>query len=251
MIDPSEMLAIEQRALNAWPALESETAGGWMLRAAGGWTKRANSANPLSPAGPFETVKTAAETFYPGRGLPAIFRITPLAPPDADAALAAAGYTIFDPSLVMTMPLAAGLADDRVRLERIPTAEWLAAFATTNGLPAAMRATHDAIVHAIALPAAFATCEDGGRAVAFGLAVMERDMIGLFDIVTLPAERGRGYGRAVTGALLDWGRRKGATASYIQVRSVNDVARNLYTSLGYAQVYGYHYRMPPGWSAGT
>jgi GNAT superfamily N-acetyltransferase len=245
MIDPAEILSIEQRSFNAWPALASEMAGGWVLRAAGGWTKRANSANPLSPAGPFEAVKTAAEAFYAGRGLPAIFRITPLAPPDADAALAAAGYTFFDPSLVLTMPLDGGPGDDRVRIDRAPTADWLAAFAEANGLPAAMRATHDAIVHAIAPPAAFATCEEGGRAVAFGLAVMERGMIGLFDIVTLPAERGRGYGRAVTGALLDWGRREGATASYIQVRSVNDVARNLYASLGYEQVYAYHYRMPP------
>lgn len=249
MIGPAEILSIEQRTLNAWPALESETAGGWMLRAAGGWTKRANSANPLSPAGPFEAVKTAAEAFYAGRGLPAIFRITPLAPPDADTALSAAGYTMFDPSLVMTMSLVAGLGDDRVRIDRVPTAEWLAAYAEANGLPAAIWATHDAIVHAIALPAAFATCENGGRAVAFGLAVMERGMIGLFDIVTLHAERGRGYGRAVTGALLDWGRREGARASYIQVRSVNEVARNLYDSLGYRQVYGYHYRMPPGWAA--
>ncbi len=70
-------------------------------------------------------------------------------------------------------------------------------------------------------------------------------MIGLFDIVTLPAERGRGYGRAVTGALLDWGRREGATGSYIQVRAENPIARSLYASLGYEQVYAYHYRMPP------
>lgn len=249
MIDLATILAIEQRTLNAWPALESEPAGGWTLRAAGGWTKRANSANPLAPAGPFEAVRAAAEAFYARRGLPAIFRITPLAPPDCDVALAAAGYTMLDPSLVMTMPLAAGLGDGRVRIDRVATAGWLDAFAKANGLPEAMQATHDAIVHGIGLPAAFATCEDSGRAVAFGLAVMERGMIGLFDIVTLPAERGRGYGRAVTGALLDWGRREGAIESYIQVRGTNHVARNLYASLGYAQVYAYHYRMPRGWAA--
>jgi GNAT superfamily N-acetyltransferase len=245
MIDHAGIRAIEQRALNAWPALESTMVDGWVLRAAGGWTKRANSANPLSPSGRFEAVKAATEAFYADRELPAIFRITPLASPDADAALAAAGYTMFDPSLVMTMPLAAGLGDGRVRIARAPTAEWLGAFAEANALPAATRATHDAIIHAIALPAAFATCEERGRAVAFGLAVIERGMIGLFDIVTCRAERGRGYGRAVTGALLDWGRREGATMGYIQVRSANDVARNLYASLGYAQVYAYHYRMPP------
>jgi GNAT superfamily N-acetyltransferase len=250
MILPSEMLAIEQRALGAWPALESETADGWMLRAAGGWTKRANSANALAPSGRFEEVKRKAEAFYAGRGLPAIFRITPLAPAGADAALAAAGYTLFDPSLVMTMPLVAGLGDDRVRIEHVPRVKWLHAFAEANGLPAAMRPIHDAIVRAIAMPAAFATCEEKGRPVAFGLGVIEAGMIGLFDIVTIPGERRRGHGRAVTGALLDWGRRAGASASYIQVRGENDVARRLYERLGYAQAYAYHYRMPPGWSVG-
>jgi GNAT superfamily N-acetyltransferase len=251
MIDPAELLAIEERALNAWPALASVMAGGWSLRAAGGWTKRANSANPLAPSGPFATVKAAAEDFYAGRGLPAIFRITPLAPPDADAALAAAGYTLFDPSLVLIALLAGGHGGSGVRIERAPSADWLDAFAAASGLPAGMRATHDAIIHAIAKPVAFATCRDRGKAVAVGLAVMERGMIGLFDIVTIVAERGRGHGRAVTGALLEWGRQTGATKSYIQVRSANDVARKLYASLGYAQVYAYHYRMPPGWSAGT
>ena len=163
--------------------------------------------------------------------------------------LAIAGYTIFDPSLVMTMPLPAGLGDGRVRIERAPTAEWLGAFAEANGLPAGMRATHDAIIRAIAMPTAFATCEERGRPVAFALAVVEAGMVGLFDVVTRAAERGRGFGRAVTGALLDWGRQAGASAGYIQVRGANHVARNLYASLGYREVYGYHYRMPPNWAA--
>lgn len=249
MIDHGEMLAIERRALNAWPALDSETIEGWSLRAAGGWTKRANSANALVPSGGFAAVKARAEAFYAARDLPAIFRITPLAPPEAEATLAAAGYTVFDPSLVMTTELSPGLGDSRVRIERAPTVEWLAAYAEANGLPAGMRAVHDAIIRAITMPAAFATCEERGRPVAFALAVIEAGMVGLFDVVTLAAERGRGFGRAVTGALLDWGRQAGATASYIQVRSVNHVARSLYASLGYREVYGYHYRMPPGWAA--
>ena len=73
---------------------------------------------------------------------------------DADPVLAAAGYTMFDPSLVMTMPLAAGRGDSRVRIEHAPSAEWLQAFADANGVPGAMQAVHDAIVRAIALPAA-------------------------------------------------------------------------------------------------
>ncbi len=60
MISLDEVFALEQRALKAWPAFETMTVGGWLFRFAGGYTKRANSANALRPAGSFQDVKTAA-----------------------------------------------------------------------------------------------------------------------------------------------------------------------------------------------
>jgi GNAT superfamily N-acetyltransferase len=45
-------------------------------------------------------------------------------------------------------------------------------------------------------------------------------------------------------AALDWTRRVGATHAAIQVVSDNVPAINLYTSLGFSEVYRYHYRQP-------
>lgn len=242
-----DVLALERRAMAAWPALTTETIGGWTFRAAGGCTKRANSANALTPSLPFGQIRSGAERFYAELGLPTIFRITPLA--DVDETLDRAGYALLDPSFVMTAELGTARLSGNVDIGDTPSAEWLAGIAAANGLDAALRPIHDAIVGAIAPPAGFAILRDGDRPIAFGLAVLDQGAVGLFDIVVTPDERGRGHGRAVTAALLDWGRRTGARSAYLQVRDGNAAALALYTSLGFAEAYRYHYRIAPGRTA--
>ncbi len=42
-----DVLGLEERGFNAWPAPRNIYFGGWMFRLGGGYTKRANSANAL------------------------------------------------------------------------------------------------------------------------------------------------------------------------------------------------------------
>lgn len=245
--NPILVRALEERAFNAWPARQSVLHGGWVFRLSGGFTKRANSVNATEAGASFTGVRAAAEALYARHNRPPVFRISPLAHPDADQELADAGYTHFDPSLVMASAgLDAAQAHAGVQIDATPSATWLDGFAAANGVRAQYHPIHHGMVHAIALPCAFASLRDGsGRTIGFGLAVLERGAIGLYDIVVDPELRGLGHGRALVCALLQWGREAGAVSAYLQVRAVNEVARRLYAGLGFVEVYQYHYRIPP------
>ncbi len=76
-----------------------------------------------------------------------------------------------------------------------------------------------------------------------GLGVLESGYLGIFDLVTSPMQRRRGYATALIQGLLKWGIEKGAFFSYIQVVKANIPARNLYAKLGYQPIYEYWYRV--------
>ncbi len=247
---PARILALETAAFHAWPALQEVRHGGWVLRLAGGFTKRANSANPAAAQAPFHEMQAKAEAFYARHGLPAVFRLTPLAPPEADLQLQAAGYARFDPARVMVCPLGPapseqGAWDAGLELAPAPSPAWLDGFAAANGVPARHQAVHHAMVQSIARPAAFATLRQEGQPIGFGLAVREQDTVGFFDIAIAPQHRRRGHATRLMQALMRWAQDRGAQQAYLQVRDGNPAARQLYARLGFADRYRYHYRVPP------
>ncbi|SDY50463.1 Acetyltransferase (GNAT) family protein [Collimonas sp. OK242] len=240
--------SLEERAFNAWPAQKSALCGGWLLRLSEGYTKRANSANALRPAVAFDETLQVVEHFYARHGLPAIFRLSPLAGAEPDRALDQAGYRKIDRTLVMTAPLATSAqvstAHDVV-LEATAGDAWSAGFARANGIPSAARAAHDRTLAAITMPAAFATLIENETPVAYGLAVAENGAVGLFDIVVAPDARRRGVAARLVAALLEWGQAQRATRAYLQVLADNLPAIALYRKLGFDEQYQYHYRIRP------
>lgn len=248
MTDPSAtdlVRRLEECAFNALPAHQTVLQQGWVLRLSGGFTKRANSVNALEPGAPFAGMVDAATQLYARHGLPAVFRLSPLAPAEADHELSRAGYVHFDPCLVLHAPLPATTPPDAsTTLATTPSDAWIDALATATGVPPHHRALKRAMLQSIAQPAAFATLHAQGVAVGFGLAVLERGMVGLYDIVIAPGHRGSGRGRALVNALLHWGAGAGATSAYLQVLTQNTPALRLYEGLGFRPVYDYHYRVP-------
>lgn len=240
----TDIFTLEACAFNAWPAQKTVFHEGWVLRLAGGYTKRANSANAWQPTASFDSVRSYIESLYRRQGLPVIFRLTPLAGDALGRQLEAAGYERVDPTEVMTLGLG-NLKESQgtVTLESLRTQAWGNGFALLSGLDAPRRQHHDTLLDAIVWPVAYATVYREGQPVGYGLAVAEGDWVGLFDLVVAPAWRGLGLGRQLVSALLAWGKRQGARQAYLQVTDSNTSAIGLYHSLGFERRYGYHYRV--------
>ena len=239
--------ALEERSFNAWPALQTVLAGGWVLRFADGYTKRANSVNALLPALAVEDIAAFAAPLYAAKGLPLIFRLSPLAGATDDQQLAALGYVRIDETIVMTAPIPIlACADAAVHIAGRPVEAWTSGFARANDVPPPRQSIHDRMLASIQPSAAFAALKGADDLdFAWGLAVTERGMTGLFDIVTRPALRRHGGARRLVGSLLDWGRRQGAETAYLQILASNAPAIALYSSFGFGEIYRYHYRIRP------
>jgi ribosomal protein S18 acetylase RimI-like enzyme len=242
----SDIEALERRAFRAWPALETDTTAGWVQRFSRGYTKRANSINALERDVEFNhSLMLALETSYRARGLPPIWRLTPLAPPEVDAALAGAGYRRIDESLVQRSPLEGQFTQDpEVRIDATPSPAWLAGFAELSPVAPVHCETMAQMLRSIAAPVGFARVEDDGHAIAFALGVVDGDHVGLFDVLVAPRARRRGLARRLTESVCAWGHTQGARFAYLQVVATNQAALPLYTALGFETVYSYGYRVP-------
>jgi N-acetylglutamate synthase len=245
----AEVRLIEELSMNAWPALSTRLLDGWILRFSGGYTKRANSVNPLYPASlaPEEKIGVC-ESLYRSEGLPVVFKLADgAADPALDGLLASRGYGILDPTRVMTLDLAGfGTdADPRVDIAWTFSGAWIEAFSALNGLQAAQETALRAMLERVAAPKAVASARVGDRIVACGFGAIERGRVGIFDIVVDRELRGRGLGKAVVASILAMARRLGAEAAYLQVLAGNAAAERLYAGLGFADAYSYHYRKSP------
>jgi ribosomal protein S18 acetylase RimI-like enzyme len=248
--DLARIAGLEERGCNAWPALRTVLAGGWLVRSAEGFSKRANSACALPGAAPLHTVLPALRDAYAGQGLPCILRLTPLAPPGSGALLDAEGWETVDETSVQSTrlvdgsPGAAGRDAARLSLAPVADADWIAGFARANGRADMKQEVMLRMLASLRHPAAFARLFEAGEPVCYGMAVAERGMVGLFDIATPAGHRGRGHARRLVAGLMAWGRDQGAREAYLQVTTTNAAALALYARLGFAEDYRYVYRLP-------
>lgn len=240
---------VEDCCHNAWPALRQAMFGDWLLRFAGGVTRRANSANPLRPVlQDIDASIAAAERLYRAQGLPTLFRIPAIIDPAMDASLDRLGYTMEGETVTLCGDLAsiAARPDPDVEAQAQPSADWLAAMARLQGHTPDRALTYRRIVESIAIPALFCGLRQDGQYVALAFGAAHDGLLCFESVITDAARRGRGHGRRVLGTILAWGARSGAETACLQVQADNAPALKLYRGLGLTtELYRYHYRRAP------
>ncbi len=241
---------IEEISLNSWPALQQILFDGWILRFSEGYSKRANSVNPLYSSNmDVEQKVDTCEKLYAGKGLQTIFRLTPFSlPRGLDQVLESRNYTKVAPTSVLHLDLDNNAIQpappEDLREERLD--DWMEFFCRFSGSAVEQHRAHKAILQAIASRRFLASLVDSGEAVACGLGVLENGYLGLFDLVTHPERRNHGYGTRLVRSLLRWAQERGAVRAYLQVVQRNTAGRRLYRKLGFREVHEYWYRVLDG-----
>jgi N-acetylglutamate synthase len=234
----SEIRALEHAAALAWPGTEQHWHDGWLLRAGGGHTSRANSAVPLL----FESnvyALPAIVDWYAQRGLPAWLalpdRLLPVKAPGVKSTRILVRDVPLAPevppvaSLAPEVPPVASLAPEVppvASLAPVPDDRWLQIYA--RDVPVELlTAVVDGVV-------TFATVADA--AVGRGAVTSAPDgtrWLGMSAVQVLEDRRRHGYARALCATLLAWAGSQRAAHAYVQVLDDNSPAIALYESLGF------------------
>ncbi len=255
--DPAaDAAALDLLAASHWPAVTDEPLGGWRLRAAGGFTRRANSA--LVVGDPGTDVPAAlgyVARWYRDRGLPARLSCTD---PEVVAAALQVGWSQELTTAVMTARVADvlhALPDGwaghgpRVRLDAEPSPAWLAdqrdAGTHPDG-PGVLRAPPGTTgLFATAEPPADAPAGSAVGLAGHGRGVVSDGWVGLSCLAVDPAFRRRGLGRVVVATLLDAALDAGAVRAYLQVETADAGAVSFHRAVGFRHHHATVYLRPP------
>ncbi|SMC80594.1 GNAT family N-acetyltransferase [Papillibacter cinnamivorans] len=240
------ILELEETAINAFPALQTELYRGWILRFSDGYTHRGNCVNPLYPLmGDMEEALSYCEERYFSLGLNCTYKLTPGSLPELECLLSQRGYDRKNSAVVMTASLSTPVEDPAgVTIAERVSSVWLGGFLALKGVdkPAEARAAR-AMIGNISLPVYCASIRRGGKPAGCALGVLERGRVGLFDLYVDPELRRQGLGGALCRAVMNAGFRDGAGGAYLQVAVGNEGAQRLYESLGFTPCYEYWYRV--------
>ncbi|MFD5449690.1 GNAT family N-acetyltransferase [Streptomyces sp. NPDC003470] len=235
-------------AARAWRPVESERLGAWELRAASGFTRRANSVLPLGDPGmPLDDALTAVRRWYGARGLPAYVQTATGAEGTQEllcAELERRGWVREVTAELWTgglAPVADRAEGTGVVLSREADEAWLARYGRKGASDVALRVLHSG-------PSVwFATVPGPGAPAAIGRCVVDGRWASFAAVEVDPGQRRRGLATAVMAALARRALDEGASAAWLQVEADNAGARALYAGTGFSAHHAYHhYRAPDG-----
>ncbi len=245
---------LERIMVDGWPPVEREQLGGWLLRAAAGFTGRANSVLPLgNPGMSVSDAVDRCESWYDERGLRPQFSLFGPAGFAADddplgRELLGRDYEAFNNTVVLTAattglsPEAPHTSGARVRLESVLSPLWWDACAektragTTSDTRSAARTVMTSSPDQL-----FASLERDGAVIGVARVAFAHAWAGVSALFVAPDRRRTGVAVQLMGALADASRARGIPSMYLQVTQANSPARDLYERLGFSVHHEYLY----------
>ena len=234
----------ELAGLDASAPPQEANIDGWLIRLSPGKAKRSRCINALREGTlPLDDLLARCKQAYDAASLPLAVRVTPWSrPADLDARLAAKGWGAFDAADVMVLDHLA-VEPAPVNLQALDAPAYATLVGTLRGSSETAIAAHaERIANAPVTYQGFALNDAAGALLACGQMVVDGDIVGLYDIAS--AVQRQGHADRLCRALLALAHAQGARQAYLQVGSDNEVAKRLYTRMGFVFAYRYHYRSP-------
>jgi ribosomal protein S18 acetylase RimI-like enzyme len=237
------IIRLEHECADAWPVLAEERLGDWRMRAAGGFTGRANST--LTTGNPGMNIAAALRRtvdFAALHGIGPTAHVVMNSP--SEAAIAAAGWTVNlehpggAESLVMTGPLSPADFDGAV-VHDTPTPDW---WDLTTGSPTPTPAQRHVLSSQPDI--GYGVVERDGDVVSAVRGAVIGDLLHISRLAVRPSHRRLGLAKGLLHTLYAWAAAHGADRQALQVATGNNAAIRLYSELGCVEHHRYRYWTP-------
>ena len=245
-----EVILFQEISANAWPAMNFVFLNGWVVRIGDGYTRRANSVMPIKYFGQDveKDISTVEELYY-GSDLPSVFQIPDYCDPaNLKKILLSKGYEEFDESLLMSEKI------DKLKTIEInneyqynidegASEDWFSEFQKLTKRSDEAKIKNQSIIGRIPFKKGFIFARKDDKIVGLCLAVLERDYVGVYDMIVSSDFRRKGIAKSILAKLIEWGKNNGAKTCYLQVQGDNSGAIALYKKIGLIDRYHYRYLM--------
>jgi GNAT superfamily N-acetyltransferase len=225
---------LEAAAAATWPAEVSVVTGGWLLRASGGITQRANSALPLGgPPAAIEQAIARVVEFSRAEGITPAIQVPLPTCAELDHALGSLGWAVRSENHVLvhdTRSLVVPGSAMVFRHDDEPTDDWRSVQGPDEAASIMRR-----------YPADYVSAWAGGRAVGAGRIAMAAGWGIIGRVFVSEEHRGRGIGAALMQALAAKAQGARIERLALQVNADNAAALRLYARLGFRRHHRYRH----------
>jgi len=234
------VLELDQICNLTWPATQELENSGWLMRAAGGVTNRANSVLPLATnlesgvLNDFAEKLAVAQEFYRERDLPTIFQVAMPTWQVLSDKLRSIGAVETIRGNTMVADLTSSKQKFPVGFEIVQSDQFSYEWLGMQPKPGIEK-----ILSGCA--ATYLTILKNGQTIATCRIALAKDWSSITRVYVHKDFRGQGLGKAIVAAALEASFEQGATKAMLQVELSNAIAIGIYESLGFNFHHEYSY----------